>query len=279
MNVYNIDNKNNRIMGASPNVIDSKIEFKGKNNILYCEENVVIKDSNIKFNGDNSLIFLGCGEHKLDIDIFNSSVCHCGQHVWYTKTLRIILSEHKHCFIGDSCLVSLGVVIRNADPHLIYDCRTKNRINLSRSVFIGDHVWIGQYINILKGTYVDSGSILGASSVLAGKIIPHNSVWAGNPAIQIKNDIFWDGKCVHEFDEETTEISKNYEDYINKYKESCHVDYWIFDYNKEQEIPWEYLDDQLSQGSSEDKCNFLIKINVNKEKNRFVHNIDKESNH
>lgn len=79
------------------------------------------------------------------------------------------MSEHKHCFIGDNCMFSFDILIRNSDHHLIYDCENNKRINPTKSVFIGDHVWIGQLVNILKGTRIDSGSIVGASSVVAGK--------------------------------------------------------------------------------------------------------------
>ena len=46
--------------------------------------------------------------------------------------------------------------IRTADPHIIYDIHRK-RINPSKSVFIGDHVWCGQNVLLLKGCRVGSG--------------------------------------------------------------------------------------------------------------------------
>lgn len=41
------DNKNNKIIGT-PQIVNSKITFKGENNILFCEEGVRIRNSNIK---------------------------------------------------------------------------------------------------------------------------------------------------------------------------------------------------------------------------------------
>ena len=64
-------------------------------------------------------------------------------------------------------------------------------------MLIGDHVWLGQSSFILKDTTIGSGSIVGAMGVVAGKTIPSNTSWAGNPAKQIASDIFWDGRCVH----------------------------------------------------------------------------------
>ena len=124
-------------------IYSSNITFVGKSNVLYCEENVIIEDSTLGFHGDNSLIYLRRGHHKLEIAIHNDSVCHCGQYNGYTKPLWISLAEQKHCFIGDSCLFSVDIMIRNSDAHLIYDCKTGKRINPTKSIYIGDHVWIG----------------------------------------------------------------------------------------------------------------------------------------
>lgn len=190
MNIVNVDDRGNKIVGCSPNIIDSNINFRGENNILYCDKNVNLNKSNLYFNGRNCLIYLGTGGHKVNISLHNDSVCHCGNFTSYTNTLNIILSEHKHCFIGDGCIISTDVTIRNSDPHLIYTCNDGKRINLTKSVYIGDHVWIGQNIRILKGTSIDSGSILGAGSIVASKKIPHNSIWVGNPSRQIQGGYF-----------------------------------------------------------------------------------------
>ena len=81
----------------------------------------------------------------------------------------ILSLVRKNIIIGDNCMISFGSWIRNTDPHLVYDSSTYCRINPSKSVLIGDHVWIGQSCIILKGTVVGSGAILGAGSVVSGK--------------------------------------------------------------------------------------------------------------
>lgn len=271
MNIFNLDDKGNRIVGYLPKVIDSNINFKGENNILYCDENVRLNKSVLNFNGCNSLIYLGTGKHKVNISLWNDSVCHCGRSIFYTDVCKFILSEHKHCFVGDYCIIAVNVLIRNSDPHLIYSCNDGNRINPTKSVYIGDHVWIGQNVNILKGTQIDSGSILGASSVIAGKQIPHNSIWAGSPSRQIKNEVFWDGTCTHSFTEEETESSMNYNKYISENREGYHDDCWIYEYDENQVIEWDYIESAMSHGTALDKCNFLNQLNAAKPKNRFVH--------
>lgn len=142
MNIFEVDNKGNKIVGYLPKVINSSINFIGENNIMYCDENVCLNKSELIFGGCNSLIYLGTSEHKVRIDLRNDSVCHVGRFTRFADRLDLIITEHKHCFIGDNCLISCDVVIRNNDGHLIYSCDGGNRINPTKSVYIGDHVWI-----------------------------------------------------------------------------------------------------------------------------------------
>lgn len=161
----------NRMMGARPVLKNASIHFAGSGNTFYCEENVTLEGCTLRFLGNNAVIYLGSNKHpyKLAADINNDVVLHMGRNNYMNQLMRIILSEQRHCFIGNSGVFSTNIYIRNSDPHLIYDCKKRFRINPTKSVYIGDHVWIGQGALILKGTQIDSGSIIGAMSVVAGK--------------------------------------------------------------------------------------------------------------
>ena len=197
-----------------------------------------------------------------------------GIHNYINQKMTVILSEQRHCFIGDYGIFSWGICIRNSDPHLIYECNTRKRVNPTKSVYIGDHVWIGQDSLILKGTQIDSGSIIGGHSVVSGKRIPHNSTWAGNPVRQIKADIFWDGACVHAFKSDMTENTFFYDDYIESFHQDYHRDGWIFDYSEAESIIYDEMDSTLSMlDSSQEKLDYLIRLSKTKTKNRFVHKI------
>lgn len=73
-----------------------------------------------------------------------------GKNNYFNGKLNLILSERKHIVIGDDGLFSFGIWLRTADPHLIYSCETHERINPSKNILIGDHVWIGQGSLVLK---------------------------------------------------------------------------------------------------------------------------------
>ncbi len=92
--------------------------------------------------------------------------------------------------IGNDCMFSALTIVRTSDAHSILT--DGKRINRGKDVVIGDHVWVGYGANILKGTTIDSHSIVGTQSVVAGLHIPEGCVAAGNPARIVKQGIDWD---------------------------------------------------------------------------------------
>lgn len=61
----------------------------------------------------------------------------------------------------------------------------KNQGIYEEKIEIGDNVWIGTHVIILKGVKVGNGAVIGAGSVVVHEI-PPNCVVAGNPAKVIK---------------------------------------------------------------------------------------------
>ena len=56
-----------------------------------------------------------------------------------------------------------------------------------KKVIIGNNVWIGGNCFIMPGTEIGDGCIVSAGSVVGRKVIPPNSILAGNPARKIGN--------------------------------------------------------------------------------------------
>ena len=262
----------NRFLGTPPEMKSSAIRFNGRNNVLYCEEGVVLDHCSITFHSDNSLVVLGKSsrDYKIGLAIHNDSVCFFGRDCNFIDRLTVVTSERKHFFAGNDALFSRGIWARNADPHLIYDCETKLRANPSKSVFLGDHVWIGQGAMLLKGTEIDSGSIVGGMSLVSGKKIPHNTAWAGNPAKQVREGIFWDGACVHFWAEDMTELSQNYRKYAVLQKDSK-PDAYIYSYNASECRSFAEIDALFDTAPMDEKLTFAKKLLDEDAKNRFVH--------
>lgn len=259
MKVIKKDDKNNKILNYYPQLINSEIVFNGQNNILICEENVILNGCNIIFDGDNSIVYLSSNynHYKLFVNIFNNSVLFIDENNYFNSKLFMILSEEKNIFIGKDCLFSLGIWIRLADPHLIYDIDTMERINLTEDVYFGDHIWISQEVLILKGTSIGSGSIVGAKSVLSSKKIESNTIWAGNPPKEIKRNIFFDGRSVHKYTKSETEKSMHYPN-----------DQWIYS-NNNAGTGFNQIKEITDEINLDSKIEKIIELRNNKNKNRF----------
>jgi acetyltransferase-like isoleucine patch superfamily enzyme len=102
-----------------------------------------------------------------------------------------------HVEIGNNVLIASKVFISDTN-HGTYSgsCQSTpyekpaNRLLDKKSTYIGDNVWIGENVVILAGSEVNSGAIIGANSIVNGKV-DKNTIVAGTPARVIKtyNDL------------------------------------------------------------------------------------------
>lgn len=268
--IRNIEDKTkltdgNRILGDDITLDDSTIIFSGNNNTLYCEGHVVIKKSNIKFNGSNSIIFLSQNswDYQLKVRIYNENVLYIGKDCYHVKPITMIISEGKNIFVGDNCMIALEAYFRNADAHLIYDSTSKKRINNPESIFIGDHVWVGQGTTILKGCQIESGVIIGAKSIISNKHISHNSVCVGSGKT-IKKGVFWDRKCTHKYTQQKTANSYNYSNLNSNIYE------WCYSYSQIEYISFDEIERIINDKKNEREAIIQYLSDLPKDKNRFV---------
>ena len=193
INVTQFDQmKDNTIIGR-PKLTDSVIIFNGKNNILICDNNIELIKASLEFNGNNSIVYLGSNLRRdFKLRIFNNSTAFLGRDIDSGLSVGINVFENQNVIIGDDCFIGDHVFISNSDNYPIYTCDTKERINYSNSVYIGDHVYLGHKSYISKGVKIGSGTIIdNASFILPNAKIPSNLYLSGNPAKIIRSNVFF----------------------------------------------------------------------------------------
>lgn len=104
---------------------------------------------------------------------------------------ELAVMEGTSIVFGKDCLLSANICLRAGDSHSILDSTTGKRTNRSKSIIVGDHVWIGNTVLIFKGAQIGAHSIVGGGSVLSGKNFPENSLIAGNPATVVRGNVDW----------------------------------------------------------------------------------------
>lgn len=104
---------------------------------------------------------------------------------------HIAATEGKLIKIGNDCMFSNDVEIRNGDSHSIISLDGNKRINHAENVYIGDHVWLTAHVKILKGSIIPPNSIVGNSAVVSHKFKKGNSIYAGIPCKLLKENINW----------------------------------------------------------------------------------------
>lgn len=87
--------------------------------------------------------------------------------------------------IGDNVLFGPKVVIWGRDHGIKKGQLICQQDHSHASVVIGDDVWIGAHVSVMKGIVIGDGAVIGAGSVVT-KDIPRYAIAVGNPARVIK---------------------------------------------------------------------------------------------
>lgn len=123
---------------------------------------------------------------NIEFDIPKNAYFSLGDKAKLTNTINIAAS--KSITIGENALIAEGVSIRDSQ-HKYSDSNTP--INLQGleqgTIVIGSDVWIGKGSTILLDTNIADGCIIGANSLVKGKILEPNSVYVGIPLRRVKS--------------------------------------------------------------------------------------------
>lgn len=188
---YSDDKGNSLEVGGEVSSSKLVLVFHETGSTVTIGKNVKLDHCKIEL-GKNSRLVIGDGSQVRGlISVGYGSSVVIGKDLKVVANLKLRAVEGTNVSIGDDCLFATDVTIRTNDGHPIYDAVTKERINLSKPVTIGDHVWLGEGALILKGVDIGESSVIAGGSIVT-KDVPKNSVAAGSPARVVRSGVVWE---------------------------------------------------------------------------------------
>ena len=103
--------------------------------------------------------------------------------------LYILNDDNSICQIENDCMLSRCISILSCDGHPIFSSEADS--DQRNFVRIHEHCWLGAGVYIIHDSEIMEGCIVGAGSVVKG-VFEKNKILAGNPAVVVRNDVFWD---------------------------------------------------------------------------------------
>ena len=196
INIYCINKDSSiSIVNCIPNVTIHDVE-KGKGSIIIYYEGTNFVNCHITLRED-SVIIVKYSVNKINkLYILNNnghgSICFIDKD-FSCMGVEIRLWECKNVYIGKDVMFSWAIMMFTSDGHTILD-KDGEIINKPEDIIIGDHVWIGHGVKILKGSFINKNCVVGESSVVSKKYEDENIILSGVPVKILRTGISWDRK-------------------------------------------------------------------------------------
>lgn len=180
----------NQVIIRDASVGHCSFTIQGSNNTIIIDNGADLSYSGFQIFGDNNVVHISGSTGIMSLVIRgNGCKMQSGVKSSMETCYMICMGQGNSITIGDDCMFSGGIELWNSDTHLITNL-DGTPLNPSKPIAIGNHVWLGKNVKILKGVTIGDHSVVGMGAVVA-KDIPAHSIAAGNPAKIIKSEIDW----------------------------------------------------------------------------------------
>ena len=94
---------------------------------------------------------------------------------YFTMNSNSVMIAAKRITLGNDVMMARNVVVYDSDFHSILGVAGEIK-NPPAPVVLGDHVWLGANVTVLKGSRIGSGSVVGADALVSGTV-PENVIY------------------------------------------------------------------------------------------------------
>lgn len=201
-----IDNSEHNTLTLPTGVRESlsgKVTFTGRGGSLKIGGGCLSANLSITIGNDCHVVIVdSCILNALEIYTRSGSVVSIGSRSGFTWHTSLHCHEPYNISIGNDCLLASGTMLTVSDMHSLVDVASGELLNPGASILVGDHVWLGQDVILLKGAQIGDGSVVGIRSVIT-KHIPARSLAVGSPGKVIKSGVTWDFRTPTVYNDET----------------------------------------------------------------------------
>jgi acetyltransferase-like isoleucine patch superfamily enzyme len=258
---------NNKIELEEKYIGTIEISVKGNNNNININSSVITGTLVINVEGNGHEIIIS--ENVLVSDILNIFVIDnyskifIGERTTFEETSIAIADDNNSIVIGKDCMFARKTSLIASDFHSIIDINSGKRINFATGIHIGDHVWIGGDVKVLKNSNINLNSVIASNAVVSGNI-PSNCIAGGLPAKVIKKDITWERERIKENKEDITIEDIDFSNVKNSMLQISNLDSTLF-LEDGKIFGWSFLKNVESQYS-----NLCLEITYRNEEKKIV---------
>lgn len=138
--------------------------------------------SKIIFKGSFAMCKGGC------LKVSNGGIMECGDCVTFNSHSKVLCSHDIK--IGNNVRLGWETMLKDGDGHAICD-ESGEIFNGDRPISIGNNVWVGAEVALLKGASIADDSVVGFRSVVTKRFDTSHVIIAGNPGKVVKEKIKW----------------------------------------------------------------------------------------
>ena len=195
-----LNGRNNNVSISNADAVNLTMHIQGTNNVVNInatkESRTSIANVHLDVVGTECMVTIDEGAKIFNARIVvRGSKCRIsiGNNTTLGSGMLVCMGGGNYVNIGSQCMLADNVDIWATDSHPIYNMDTREQINISKPIVIGNHVWLGKNVSILKGVNIGDNAIVGMNSTVT-KDVGTCCLAAGYPAKVLKERVTWERK-------------------------------------------------------------------------------------